>query len=533
MSDRGRSRLFGRPGELLVDEQAPRINMPSPPVRMRAPDERAEAALLGPDPAEEDALPTRGGPLQVFVGKPPGETQARRTGDTLPGALMSDAMDQLGDAFGRRAAPPRAQSPAPPPPGVRVAARGTASPRPPEPPAALPPSTTQRARAPGIATAAARVRGNDPRVDLVPPNLYADEERTNIEASTPQGFDGLRPPDRGDARSSEPSPWVDLRPTRPAAQDFNDMRIPPRSADFDTGGHEQTDNGERMVPFGELTPTGVKPGTAFPGLVAVAAPLTTPPPPAPPFAPAPPLAAAPSPAAPVTPLSIASTLPRPAPKRSAPRLRRSMIAAAAVLVLVAGVGAWRWQQTRPGMAVGPRNAVASVTAVAESLAPEKKVALPETPTGATADPALVVPPVADPAPSDVPAVVPPVEVPPAPIPIAAEPVPVVAPPIPAPAPAPVVLPPRAATPLPAAPTTPNVEERRGNLQAATGVLQVICNRKATIYVNNVKMGTTADSRPVELTAGTHRVKVVGSNGRSRSMDVRIDAGRPSMVKFEL
>jgi hypothetical protein len=77
------------------------------------------------------------------------------------------------------------------------------------------------------------------------------------------------------------------------------------------------------------------------------------------------------------------------------------------------------------------------------------------------------------------------------------------------------------------------EERRGAFELATGVLHVVCNRKATVYVDNVKVGTTADARPFEVVAGSHRVRVVASNGRSHTQNVRIDAGRPSMLQFEL
>lgn len=107
------------------------------------------------------------------------------------------------------------------------------------------------------------------------------------------------------------------------------------------------------------------------------------------------------------------------------------------------------------------------------------------------------------------------------------------------APAPPVEAPAAVLPAPAAPAilapvakAADIEERRGAFQTATGSLQVLCNRKASIYVDNVRKGSTADGTPLELTAGMHRVKVV-ANGRTRTMDVRIDAGRSRQVQFEL
>ena len=47
------------------------------------------------------------------------------------------------------------------------------------------------------------------------------------------------------------------------------------------------------------------------------------------------------------------------------------------------------------------------------------------------------------------------------------------------------------------------------------------------------MGSTADGKPLELAAGNHKVRVVGSNGRSASQVVRVDVDRPSMVQFTL
>ncbi|MFN7146093.1 MAG: hypothetical protein ACK4YP_20140, partial [Myxococcota bacterium] len=87
----------------------------------------------------------------------------------------------------------------------------------------------------------------------------------------------------------------------------------------------------------------------------------------------------------------------------------------------------------------------------------------------------------------------------------------------------------AATPaaVPAAPTF----DRQGGFQTPTGFLTVVCNRKATIYVGDVKKGTTA-GEPLELPAGTHRVRMV-ANGSSRTQTIRVDANRMNMAQCGL
>ncbi len=65
-----------------------------------------------------------------------------------------------------------------------------------------------------------------------------------------------------------------------------------------------------------------------------------------------------------------------------------------------------------------------------------------------------------------------------------------------------------------------------------GYLQVSCDRAGVVYVDDVRKSTTDDPRLIELTAGRHRVRVV-AGGRSRSQDVRVDAGRSNsaLVRF--
>ncbi|MFN7147508.1 MAG: hypothetical protein ACK4YP_27320, partial [Myxococcota bacterium] len=129
MSERGRSKLFGRPGELLVEETAPRILMPEPPARgFEEPTDDRFPELFSSD--EEPSLPT--GPVRVFLGPPGGAKEpagpALRMGALpsamprqaperveVPGELLDDAVGELGDILGRRI------------PAARTTARGTDS----------------------------------------------------------------------------------------------------------------------------------------------------------------------------------------------------------------------------------------------------------------------------------------------------------------------------------------------------------------------------------------------------------------------
>ncbi|MES2639673.1 MAG: hypothetical protein V4850_09325 [Myxococcota bacterium] len=527
MSERGRSSLFGRPGALLVEETAPRIAMPSPPVRGRAPEvERFDPIV---DAGDDDESPAAG-PLQVFVGASGAE-------HTSPGMMNANAMDELGDVFGRPPPPSRIERVELPEPRVGVSARPGVAVRPPPAAPSSPPIVRQRSQ--GIATAATRARS--PTVPIEPPlvNPFADDENTNVEIMPIEIFDTPR---GATERPAKVPPWDEprARRTHPSEISFpGNARIPPRSSTFEGRTGEPTNPGELFVPFGEISspgrpaPASLSVPVSAPPLFATPAPLSTPPglSTSAGFGTPAPAAGAQAPR-PMPTVALLARPPAPPPRQrlrlGRPSRRQVLAVAAVVVLLAAGVGAWRWEHSNPGgfAALGDRltTQIATIRAPARVVdagtAPVVGAAAPDPIasgaelSAAPAAPAAVVS-------AEVPPEVPP-EVVPAEV-VAVEPTPV--------APVPVA-PPAAVVPVAKAGATP-LEERRGDFQTATGFLQVLCNKKATIYVDNVKMGSTADHASIELTAGTHRVKVVGSNGRSRTMDVRIDAGRPRQVQLDL
>ncbi len=508
MSDRSRSRLFGRPSELLVDEHAPRISMPAPPARARLENEGTDPA--SPELTEEDSVPSAG-PLQVFVGGsgriPP--RSAAPAPDAAPGSLMTDAMDQLGDAFGRRApapALPRASTDRPGEGGVRVALRVGA----PRPPAAQGAPVAVQQRGQGIATAAARARVA--KVEAPPPlATFDDDEHPNVGLSP---FEVFEAPRRAGERSDPLAPeWDDprFRKSDPAGAATQvgpllvEARVPARSPTFDEPTRETTLPGVASAPLTALTETSAP----FMALMEASAPPA-------------PVGAIPAPAVP-RPVTAPVREARPQPLH--PRSIRPRLVAAAVVffIVLGGVYAWRWQRKHPGAFARRPAAVAPPAVVLAAPPPAAPI------EGSAAAVAPEAPPV-----SDVPLVVPEAVPAVAPTDAPTPPVAGVAVPPAAPDPSPVGARPVSAPAAPVAPVAAvSSEERRGAFELATGVLHVVCNRKATVYVDNVKVGTTADARPFEVVAGSHRVRVVGSNGRSHTQNVRIDAGRPSMLQFEL
>ncbi len=538
MSERGRSPLFGRPSELLVDEPAPRIAMPAPPLRLRAPEiTRMEAPP--PEPTDEDELPVMG-PLQVFVGPttpivdmiddgpvPPRSPDIRLPSrivtvlpETPPG-MFSDAVDELGSAFGGgpSPAPPKPPTRSTTEPGIRLSVRTGASTRA-SMTEVLPEAPVVQQRGQGIATAAA-ARGRAPRAEPISQRPFDDEENTSLSASPFQAFDAPRTSERaGAARSSEAPPWDDPRFRRadPSESSFvGAARIPAPPPDYDQHINEPTQPVMGLSPFGDSPLVGLETVAPPPPRTkpVVTAPVS---PPQPVITAAAPYGqAAPAPAAPA-----AKGIARWRPNR---RLLRTL--AVTTVLLLAGLGAWRWTRTHPDALAAMRGRVSAVFAPrAPVAAPPLLASVPsaDAPAANEAGPAVAVDPEglvtpseaapAEAAPTDATLVVAAVEPPPEAVP----------------PPTPVSLPPPAPV-AEVAPKVPNVAERRGHFQSATGTLQVVCDRRATIYVDNVRMGSTSDDEPLEIVAGTHHVRVV-ANGRSRSMDVRIDAGRPSMVKFE-
>ncbi|MDP2304531.1 MAG: hypothetical protein Q8P18_00720 [Pseudomonadota bacterium] len=518
-----------------MEETAPRIAMPAPPLRMRAPELDAFDPIVDApdfddptyDDAEDDAPSV--GPLQVFVGAPSVDREARGAAgartrapfDTSPGMLMTDALDQLEDVFGPRTPVPRVERTEIP--GIRVglSVRGTTEARPPwSPPSAASSPPIVRQRGQGIPTAAARVRlaNAASRGGEAPPKSSSEDENTMADVMPYEVFDVPRAP--AVAGAPRVPPWDDAGVRRSDRSEISlpgNARVPPRGAPFDGRTGETTNPSQRPGSFGEISGPGAPPSAAVshPALVA-AAPVAAP-------VAAPAFVASPSVAA------VLPTRPPPAPApprrvRARPTRRQLLTLALALVLLVGGVAAWRWERANPDAyaRLVDRFATRSAPtggAQASAVVPSAIIA------GASPEATIEV---AIAAPSDETlAVVPPPVVPTSLAPIPAAPL----------APPPAALP--AARPLTVAPAlrapvskAPDIDERRGAFQAATGFLQVLCNRKATVYVDNVRKGSTADLTPLELTAGTHRVKVV-ANGRTRTMEVRIDAGRTRQVQFEL
>jgi hypothetical protein len=350
-------------------------------------------------------------------------------------------------------------------------------------------------RGQGIATAAARARVAKVEAPASPLATFDDEEQTSGGFSPP--FEVFEVPRRADERSDPLAPaWDDPRFRRaeaPAGAGSRpvERRAPERIPTFDEVTREASPPGLAPAPadgFGSATLTDP---TEWPALT------TSPPERMPP------------------PMALPTPPPfrEPPPQPLHPRPVRPQLVAAALVfcVVLGGIYAWRWVKKSPGAFSRSPVAVASPP---PTVAPPTTAVEPAIQVAAPLVEGVTAPAEGATAPEVAPAEVAPVpEAPPVP-PVA------VAPPV---------------AVVPATPATPSasVEERRGAFELATGVLHVACNRKATVYVDNVKVGTTADGRPFELAAGTHRVKLVASNGRSRTQEVRIDAGRTSMLKFEL
>ncbi len=483
MSDRSRSKLFGRPNDHLLvgEDDAPRIRMPAPPPpafsaeRESAQDPRDFAS------DEEPSAPI--GPLRIFVGPPsPRLTPAAPTAspqapEAPPGAFMIDASGDIANLLGNRVPAPRAPARASPSDPFRTDSLELQNlrsgppidddhlrtelplldglPGAPHRPAlhdavvSLPVSgasvalPSQSGRPPGIPTAAARAREararweaeeENTRVETMPPQIY---ERTRVGAAE---RDALRV---GEARRGDSPTWDDPRFGRPAK--------PPR---------------QQRRPL------------------------------------------------------------------SAVERRRITLSVAALLLLALGAYGWRWVTQHPDALARLRPAPRPPTTIA-ALPPADPAAAQAAPVDPSAAPAA--PDIAA-ASADAVPVAPDaaVQAPPA----AAAPVAAV---VPAPAPGAPATPPVTGTRVVVAappPSTTNgavasaVTDRRGGYQVPTGLLQVVCNRSAVIYVDNVRKGSTKDGRPIELPSGTHRVRVV-AGGSSRTQDVRVDAGQLRLVEFRL
>lgn len=482
MNERDRSRLFGRPGKLLVEETSPRIAMPRPPPTLLSDLDSLEQLI---DADEDEEAKSDPGPLQVFVGARPADAAGRtsgRSGDTSPGIMMTGAMNDLGDAFLRRSSAAR-ESVEVPEPGSGTSAR-----------AAAPEPALVRQRAQGLPTAAARARAAGSQADT-PDNPFADDVNTNIEVMPIELLDT--------PRADEPRKW------QRASADISlpgGVRIPGTSSSSSAG--ESTNLGEVALPFGQMVepppPAPVAPRGKPPVLVPSSMPPT---------------------------VALLGRAP-PAPvsrRRSIGQLlksRRVLLAVAVVVLVAAGIGASRWGRANPGVFASLRDRLPTQADPSELVGAQigAPVAVePPANMGRVNSGQVAVAPVAG-----TPAAVEPVAVEPVAV---VAPVPVPEPPAPEPPrPAAVV---RAPPPV-VVPTPPKnvIAERRGAYQEATGFLQVLCNREAAVYVDGKRVGSTADQDPLEIIAGTHVVKVV-AGGRSRSMEVRIDAGRSRQVKFEL
>lgn len=577
MSERGRSKLFGRPGELLVEETAPRIRMPDPPPPgFDAPADDRFPELFASD--EEPSLPT--GPLRVYVGPPggtkepagpalrlgalPGTPPPRRPSERveLPADLLDDAVGELGDILGRRIPAARtpsrgtdsdpfrtelpvmeARTPRPRAPADDDHLRtelptfdilGTPPPR--EAPTALP--GAERGRSVGIATAAARVRTSRSSGPPSGPTLGSyDEEATRIDPSPFQIFERPRTEDVSPRLSDPDAPSFDdprFRKPDPNEISFiSEARVPPRSPALDRR---------------EVTEEPTNPGILPPRLdvasrleapVRADVRVVT----APRIDDVPVFGALPSaePKAEAKPEAKAEAKGKSVAGPGSARRRLLLLGGLAAAVML-GALALQWSGRIPGGLAKARPARPVAAAVGAAPAPVEAVA-----------PVEVVPPapVATAAPAEVPAA--PTPESPAPeapadaattgapvpfVPPASASTEVPPPAVPAPAPpaatkapeTPKVATTTGAAATPAAVPSPT-SERQGGFQAPTGFLTVVCSHKATIYVNDVKKGTTA-GEPLELPAGTHRVRMVG-NGSSRTQTIRVDANRMNMAQCGL
>lgn len=65
----------------------------------------------------------------------------------------------------------------------------------------------------------------------------------------------------------------------------------------------------------------------------------------------------------------------------------------------------------------------------------------------------------------------------------------------------------------------------------TGMLSIEADRKAVIYVDGVKRGTTPELGPFEISAGEHTVRAVAGK-QSRTQTVRVDEGAANKLAFD-
>lgn len=477
MSERGRSKLFGRPGELLVDEPPPRISMPLPPPRPIVDDVVDDSYIEVRDADEEPSVPP--GPLRVYVGPPsargaPPAASAPRlsvvpdpTPELLaaeeagPGMILSDAAGELGDVLGPRAGRPADTH------RLRVGA-DTRTPR----AAENPPSRAERwvprqtrladpaaeraqrfglddrARTAGIATAAARGRrsaAEEPastRIDVIPDGL----PQLGLGAETRDGGAGER------------------------------LSAPPS--------------------LGTLRPSSLPEPAAAAAPVPVAVPST-------PRAVAPEPAAAPASTVAVPPPPVERSRPAasPQPPLLTPAARQALARLVAGGVVLAALGTGTWYLTRLGSELVARGqAIARMHARYQlAVAAAPPAAVEDARGDAVGSPSAVT------TGQDAGAAV--------------------------------------ATPLAGDAVAPPAQggdvagsgadaARRPAFQQQMGLIEVVCARRATIYVDGVRKGLTTDAKPIELSAGVHTVKVV-ANGFSRTQQVRVDPGKLRLVEFRL
>lgn len=476
MSDT-RSRLFGRPGELLVDEDSPRIRMPAPP-----PGPWVDEEPSGPNARVDEATAeVNTGPLRVMVG-PAMAQLGPRSAELRP--RPEPPFEALELSEPPRPGPPRAPSAATrvespfdalevsEPPRPRVAAKVASPALRVEP--VLP-------KGPGIATAAARRKAEAKRA--------ADSHR--IEEIPMEVFDVPR----ADLTAPVATLLADREPT-PARVLVDDLRPLPES--------------RPPSPIAEQT---------FPPSAPLFTELSDPLPPVPP----------------TRPPAYREAAPVRLPATAAAQRRRRVLLAVGFTVVLLGLAVsaklqlalWRDRHPRPPEPTAPIASPPVEPAVSEA-AP-----LIEPPAGA--------PPVAEPiaAAAEVPAS--PVESPPPPAADPSTAVPTSAPAAPTAVTRPAVVtlaqrqptstqPATAPTPVTAPTAKTTTAAASVEISRPKGLLMVVSDRKGVVYVDDVRKGTTTDARPMELLAGTHRVKVV-AGGRTRTMEVRVDADQVRMVEF--
>jgi hypothetical protein len=101
----------------------------------------------------------------------------------------------------------------------------------------------------------------------------------------------------------------------------------------------------------------------------------------------------------------------------------------------------------------------------------------------------------------------------------------------------VVMPPPAAPPPVVVPRVAGATTDADRLRkleddgVSRGLLRVRVDRPATVYADGRRIGFTKYSDAFELSAGTHRVRVVSTSGQRREMDARVDGGLVREVEF--